>query len=120
MIEIADLSVGVEREPEPCVFEIEERNPHCVICGRQCCHTMNNWHAGPMIRTYGWFETQEYHTLDAFVWRGVTLLTHNGRSVFDMPIAVISCRRIGDAAYRYSFYGKKVVGVAKRNAKETV
>lgn len=112
-IEITNCSPTLEREPEPCMFEIEDSDPHCAICGQQCSHSMRQWHPGPVIKVSGWFETQETYELDVDMRREAKLLYRKVQLFPDIPIVVTSCEWINDETYRYSFYGQKYVGVAK-------
>lgn len=112
-IEIANCSPTIEREPEPCVFEIEDPNPRCVICGQQCSHSMKQWHPGPVIKVSGWFETREPCGLDADIRRDAKLLYRKEQLFPGIDIVVTGCESIIDGIYRYSFYGQKYIGVKK-------
>lgn len=112
-IEMTNCSPTLEREPEPCVFSIEDPDPHCILCGQQCSHGMMCWHPGPIIRASGWFETREAYGLDADVWRDVKLLYRGDWLFPDMLIMVTGYEPISDTTHRYSFHGQKHVGVDK-------
>lgn len=112
-VEITTWSVGIEREPEVCVFKIEDADPHCCLCGQQCSHSMKNWHPGPAITMSGWFETQECHDIDAEAWQDVELLYRGEHFDPGMPIVVAGCLPTGDGTYRYPLRGHTLVGMTK-------
>lgn len=110
-IEIIDWLADIEREQEACIFETEDPDPHCVLCGRQCSHTRNNWHPGPVLRMKGWFEAREYHDPGADVFADVKLSSRGESFDPGMPLVVTGCELIDDTTWRYAFHGQKYVGV---------
>lgn len=113
IVEVTSCSPTIKRDQEPCVFEVEDAKPRCEICGRQCSHTENNWHAGPVIKVSGWFEAQEYHDPAADVWRDV-VLTYGGKQLFaGFSIVVTGCNVSNRPTYRYSFHGQQHIRVDK-------
>lgn len=116
MIEIVEgmkWGMDVRREPEDCIYVYIAHWPQrCVRCGLESDGMSRNWHGGPSIEYYGWFETEVEHDLSGMVrFPPVGFPDLPGDDLSGMPDMVIQSMTPVRGGYRYTFYSEKIVNV---------